>query len=82
MWELFETEHAYRRSPLNEGGREKPEWGGPEAGPLQDYVWHPFTSWDVDDVFLWIELPDGGHLHAPFPEAAPGTKHSCVRCDE
>lgn len=81
-WEFWETEHLYRRSPRTEGGREKPEWGGPEAGPLQDHVWHQFATWDVDDAFLWIEIPDGGFLRAPCPEAEPGTAHSCATCDE
>ena len=46
-WELWETEHRYRRSPLTETSRENPAWGGPEAGPLQDHVWHEFTHWEI-----------------------------------
>lgn len=79
-WEFWETEHLYRRSPLAEASRERPEWGGPEAGPLQDHVWHPFEYWDVGDVYLRIDLPDQTWIHAPLPVAPVGTEHTCGKC--
>lgn len=83
-WEFWETEHLYRRSPLTEAGREKPEWGGPEAGPLQDHVWHNFSRWAIRDFgffrMLHILLPDGSLIRAPEPELIAGVHHSCTSC--
>ena len=47
VWEIDEDDLRYRRFPKNEAPRENPEWGGPEAGALQDFVWHPFISWRI-----------------------------------
>lgn len=47
VWEIDEDDLRYRRWPKTEGPRENPEWGGPDAGALQDFVWHPFLSWRV-----------------------------------
>ena len=83
-WELWETEHRYRRSPLTETSRENPAWGGPEAGPLQDHVWHEFTHWEITaypfGARLVIDLPDGSRIRGPHPNRAIGTRHACVRC--
>lgn len=85
-WLFWETEHRYSRSPLTEVNRENPAWGGPEAGPLQDHVWHDFTNWYFDDhpfwQRLWIELPDGTCVRAPSPLSPSGrTRHNCAVCD-
>lgn len=40
IWEIDLTLNRYRRMPREEQPRERPEWGGPDAGPLQDFVWH------------------------------------------
>ncbi len=84
-WEFWETEHLYRRSPLTEAGRERPEWGGPEAGPLQDHVWHPFVRWAIRDYGLFqklhILLPDGSLIRAPEPDALAPLQHQCITCD-
>lgn len=83
-WELWETEHRYRRSPLTETSRENPAWGGPEAGPLQDHVWHEFSDWHVAaypfGTRLVIVLPDGSRIRGPHPNRAVGTQHVCARC--
>jgi hypothetical protein len=36
--------NRYMRMPREEKPRDHKEHGGPEAGTLQDFVWHPFTS--------------------------------------
>lgn len=84
-WVFWETEHRYSRSPRTETSRENPAWGGPEAGPLQDHVWHDFDTWSVIDApfgpRLRIELPDGNRIRAPHPSLPIGARHSCTRCD-
>ena len=85
-WEFWETEHKYRRSPRNEASRENPAWGGPEAGPMQDFVWHPFTDWYVSGGTGWtklvILLPDGRRIRAPWPNATTGVSHSCAASED
>lgn len=84
-WEFLETEHLYRRSPLQEGPREIPEWGGPDAGPLQDHVWHEFRDWSVltleGHFRLHIVLPDYGQINAPRPDAEVDSRHQCAMCE-
>jgi hypothetical protein len=46
-WWIDENANEYMRLPLEETTRENPEWGGPEAGPLQDGVWHPYFDWTL-----------------------------------
>ena len=58
VW-LLDTDR-YMRFPKNDAPREVSEWGSAEAGPLQDFVWHPMKSWRVERVAcrLVISLPD------------------------
>lgn len=83
-WEFWEIEHLYRRSPRTEASRENPAWGGPEAGPLQDHVWHPFADWFVGPDWLSqrlrIVLPDGSAIGAPNASLSTGAAHSCAAC--
>ena len=37
----------YHRLPLEEQPRERAEWSDERAGPLQDAVWHPMSSWHL-----------------------------------
>lgn len=47
FWWFDESAHEYMRLPKHEAPRERPEWGGPDAGPLQDAVWHPYERWEI-----------------------------------
>ena len=65
-WEIDEDLKRYRRWPKEETPRPN-EWGGPEAGALQDLVWHeyhevtftPMTSMGL--ARLVIILDEKGH---------------------
>lgn len=67
VW-LDDANARYHRMPNTEGPRERPEWGGQDAGPLQDAVWHPMDGWEI-----------GPHLHhrAWLP---PGGRCGCDSC--
>lgn len=73
VWLIDETERRYCRFPLEEKPREN-GWGGPDAGTLQDGVWHDFAGqWYIHDLSgrLIIEThwdPDQGWwiVSAPF----------------
>lgn len=52
MWLIDDVERRYCRFPKHEGPRDRPEWGGPDAGALQDIVWHDFAG-------DWTIFPDG-----------------------
>lgn len=64
FWWFDDEAHEYARMPKTEGPRPSPEgedWGGPEAGDLQDLVWHPMLDWEVRDLDeLIIRLPPDG----------------------
>lgn len=54
IWVIDNDLRRYCRFPKHEGPRERSEWGGPEAGALQDAVWHNFEGdWWVDPEFGW-----------------------------
>lgn len=49
IWFLDEAGGEYLRLPKTEGPRESPEgedWGGPDAGGLEDLKWHPMFGWE------------------------------------
>lgn len=54
VWMLDDDAGRYCRLPKQEGPRLSPpgeDWGGPDAGALQDVVWHPLQWWAVaEDV--------------------------------
>lgn len=78
IWEIDEVLMRYRRFPREEKPREDPSWGGPDAGALQDFAWHEFTSWRFDPTWngwaLVIEVPGPEvRITAPMPAAfVPG----------
>ena len=48
---IDEDLERYCRFPLQEGPRERPEWGGPDAGDLQDLVWHDYAGgWFIHPI--------------------------------
>lgn len=47
VWLIDDVERRYCRFPKHEGPREN-GWGGPDAGSLQDAVWHPLIAWEID----------------------------------
>lgn len=69
VFEIDEALGRYRRMPREERPRERPEWGGPDAGPLRDFAWLPMgeEGWRIDDrARLLINLPDDTYLVAPL----------------
>ena len=52
IWMIDNDLRRYCRFPKQEQPREHPEWGGPEAGALQDAVWHDFAG-------EWAITPSG-----------------------
>ena len=77
VWLIDESSKRYCRMPKNEQPR-KPDWGGPEAGPLQDLVWHDYIEWGIGSVWwgpsdhLWIRYGEGLDqcLYAPRAQVA------------
>lgn len=65
MFEIDDEAKKYRRFPNREAPRERPEWSDHRAGMLQDFIWHPFDRWTVDDVELRI-YHGGRYLRAPL----------------
>lgn len=70
-WWFDETAKEYLRLPKAESPREKPEWSDERAGVLQDAVWHPYESFEVDEdgwprPGLFITQPDGRRSFAPM----------------
>ncbi len=72
IWTINEGGLLYLRLPKEEKPRERSEWGGVNAGPMQDAVWHPFIKWWVGDdgarterhnPCLFIEVEPGGPGH-------------------
>ena len=66
-----EGQQRYARFPLHEGPREVPEWGDPDAGPLQDAVWHPYIQWTIKDDYLVFLNLCGQMIVAPCAELVP-----------
>ena len=64
MWVLDDGAGRYCRFPLDEGGRERPEWGDERAGVLRDAVWHPMLSWRLADA----RMVDLAALHGGPPD--------------
>lgn len=65
MWLIDEIDMVYMRLPKGEGPRKSPDgadWTGPGAGILQDYVWHPFESWAIEEHHCWIGKHADGTL--------------------
>lgn len=65
-WWYFDADNAvYLRSPKEEKPREN-GWGGPEAGSLQDLVWHPYERFEFGGpngrrLYIWtgVTAPNG-----------------------
>ena len=68
MFVVDEGAQRYCRFPLHEGPRADPDWGGPNAGPLQDAVWHPYMQWAIKDNYLVFLNPCGQMIVAPCAE--------------
>lgn len=70
VWVIDDDLGRYCRFPKSEAPRLNPKWGGPEAGLLQDAVWHDFTEAYIDWVRgrLVIEVDKGAltRLSAPM----------------
>lgn len=53
VWFLDDDAHEYLRMPKTEGPRPKgpngEDWGGPDAGHLQDLIWQPMVSWSISE---------------------------------
>lgn len=50
IWLLDDDLSRYARMPKQEGPRYSPpgeDWGGVDAGILQDLVWHPMERWEI-----------------------------------
>lgn len=54
FWFIDEVLMRYQRMPKYEAPRENPEWGGPEAGVLQDAVWLPYHSWRYQPDAVYV----------------------------
>lgn len=71
VWLIDENEKHYCRLPRTEGPRQSPpgeDWGGPDAGDLQDLVWHPYLEWSISRGTgrLFIQTQeDGRGVSAP-----------------
>lgn len=71
-WDIDEDLKKYRRWPKHEGPREIPEWGNAQAGPLQDFVWHHYDSYQVGPFALTFrDGTDRVLLCAPFEIELP-----------
>lgn len=61
-WWFFDDDAMlYCRTPKTEGPRASPpgeDWGGPNAGGLQDLVWHPFLEAEEHSGRLWIRTAE------------------------
>jgi hypothetical protein len=57
-WWFDEDAMEYLRLPKVEQPRERPEWGSPDAGPLEDAKWHTYVEWWIEDTILWIRYSD------------------------
>ena len=64
-------ENRYCRMPLDEHGRERPEWGNAEAGVLQDLVWHPLDWWLIAPAGTLTTLANGRHATRPGDQLNP-----------
>lgn len=77
VFEIDEDDLRYRRFPKQEAPRERPEWSDDRAGVLQDFVWHPYLSWEIRVVPAlgeWERLVITTHLNeggAPARVIAP-----------
>ena len=71
IWLIDDDRHVYYRFPREERPRERPEWGGPDAGALQDAVPHDFVEW-------WIDPPTGHRPAALRIRTTPGDNGRCV----
>lgn len=70
-WFIDPARSTYRRTPKREQMRENPEWGGPEAGPLQDLVEQPFTRLELIKDHPGLSFWDTHaalRIHIPGPE--------------
>lgn len=50
VWLLDDDARRYARMPKHEGPRLSPpdaDWGGADAGPLEDLKWHPMDAWEI-----------------------------------
>lgn len=59
LWFLDDDANEYLRIPKREGPRDSPpgeDWGGPDAGGLQDLVWHPMFGWEMVDLAVYRRL--------------------------
>lgn len=75
MWQIDEDLKRYCRFPKQELPREHPFWGGPDAGFLQDAVWHDFEGeWRITPTdHLLIEVFEDP-VKGWFVVRAPGAR--------
>lgn len=81
VWFFDDDAGEYLRMPKTEGPRGKgpngEDWGGREAGALEDLRWHPMHGWEVvprlygrRQLVIHLEAdPDGHVIVAPLPTA-------------
>jgi hypothetical protein len=70
--------------PKHEGPRLSPpgeDWGGENAGGLEDLVWHDMIGWSIGRIWRdngvkdWLVIDRPGDLpnvYAPYPEILTG----------
>lgn len=64
-WSFDQDNKRYRRTPLDGQPRDDPQTGN-QGGPLDDNVWHPYVSWDIDSSNkLTVNLGEGPVVTAP-----------------
>lgn len=60
FWFLDDDAGECLRMPKQEGPRERgpngEDWGGPEAGELEDLKWHPMYGWEKRTVGVFERL--------------------------
>jgi hypothetical protein len=72
VWDFDAAASGYRRMPLREAPRERPEWGDERAGPCEDFIWHALVdAWITDDGERLVIVPvDFAAFYAPMTEDA------------
>lgn len=71
VWVLDDDQNRYARMPRHEGPRKSPpgeDWGGSEAGPLEDLQWHDMASWEIREVPVWGWMVSNFHSIARLGE--------------
>jgi hypothetical protein len=76
VWFLDEDGSEYIRLPKTEGPRSPgpngEDWGGVDAGELQDLVWHPMFGWEIrsglafDRLIIFVDQEHEFVVSAPM----------------